>query len=94
MSMNRNPYTTFIGAKGVAFAWIGSVLGPLFILSTLGDFKHVNTYIGLVFILIVLLSIRDGFKAKKHGKTSDFIALAVMPILIPIGCILWFAFSN
>ncbi len=94
MSMNRDPYITFIGAKGVAFAWIGSVLGPLFILSTLGDFKHANTYIGLVFILIVVLSIRDGFKAKKHGKTSDFIALAIMPIVIPIGCILWFAFSK
>lgn len=93
MSMNRDPYITFIGAKGVAFAWIGSVLGPLFILSTFGDFKHANTYIGLVFILIVVLSIRDGFKAKKHGKTSDFIALAIMPIVIPIGCILWFVFS-
>ncbi len=93
MSMNRDPYITFIGAKGVAFAWIGSVLGPLLVFSTLGDFKHANTYIGLVFILIVVLSIRDGFKAKKHGKTSDFFALAIMPIVIPVLCILWFAFS-
>ena len=90
--MNRDPYITFIGAKGVAFAWIGSVLGPLFIISSLGNFKHANTYVGLVFLLIVVLSIRDGFKARKHGKISDFIALAIMPIVIPICCILWFIY--
>tara|TARA_R110001583_G_scaffold155959_2_gene307599 strand:- start:574 stop:861 length:288 start_codon:yes stop_codon:yes gene_type:complete len=90
--MNRDPYITFIGAKAVAVAWIGSVLGPMMLLSTFGDFSHANTYIGAVLILIVILSIRDGFKAKKCGKTSDFIALAVVPMLIPIGCIIWFVF--
>ena len=93
MSMNRDPYITFIGAKGVAFAWIGSVLGPLFLIAGLGNPKEPVTYIGLAFLLIVAFSIRDGFKAKKHGIISDFIALSVMPILIPIGCILWFAFN-
>lgn len=93
MCMSRDPYITFIGTKGVSFAWIGSVLGPLFVLSTFGDFTHVNTYIGLAFLLIVVLSIRDGFKAKKRGKTSDFLALAIMPIIIPIACILWFILS-
>ena len=35
-----------MNAAGVAVAWIGSVLGPLFVLSTFGDFSHPNTYIG------------------------------------------------
>ena len=65
MSFNRDPYITYMNAAGVAVAWIGSVLGPLFVLSTFGDFSHPNTYIGTVLILIVLLSIRDGIKAKK-----------------------------
>lgn len=89
MDMNQNLYIKFLGAKAVAIVWVGSVLGPMMIMSTFGDFSHENTYIGIVLTLIVILSIRGGFKAKKHGKTSDFIALAVMPMLIPNGCILW-----
>tara|TARA_R110001632_G_scaffold231530_1_gene370292 strand:- start:549 stop:809 length:261 start_codon:yes stop_codon:yes gene_type:complete len=79
-----------MNAAGVAVAWIGSVLGPLFVLSTFGDFSHPNTYIGTALILIVLLSIRDGIKAKKNGNLSGFIAMCLVPLILPFIVILSF----
>ena len=79
-----------MNAAGVAVAWFGSVLGPLFIFSTFGDFSHANTYIGIALLIIVFLSIRDGLKARKHGKMSDFVAMSIVPIAAPIISVLLF----
>ena len=90
MSFNRDPYITYMNAAGVAVAWIGSVLGPLFIFSTFGDFSHPNTYIGTALILVVLLSIKDGVKAKKNGNISGFIVMCLVPLILPCIVILSF----
>ncbi|MCW8108982.1 hypothetical protein OPS25_10800 [Alteromonas ponticola] len=72
-----------MNAAGVAVAWIGSVIGPLFIFSTFGDFTHPNTYIGAALILVVLLSIKDGIKARKNRNMSGFVAMCLVPSILP-----------
>lgn len=91
--MKKDPYTTFLGAKAVAFAWIGSIIGPLFMLVGLMDFEKPHFYIGLLFLIIVILTVRDGFKARRHGKSSDFIAMSIVPMLMPFACLTWFCLS-
>jgi hypothetical protein len=86
--MNKDPYVTFVNAKGnainVVIAWVGSILGPLFIISEFGNYYEWSFYIGIGLTLTVLLSIWHGFKALKRNIYSDFFAYALMPILIPI----------
>ncbi|MEP0357357.1 hypothetical protein [Paraglaciecola sp.] len=90
MSFRRDPYITYMNAAGVAVAWIGSVLGPLFIFSTFGDFSHPNTYIGAALILVVLLSIKDGIKARKNRNISGFVAMCLVPLMLPFVVIISF----
>lgn len=86
--MNRDPYVTFVNAKGnaikMAIAWFGSVIGPAFIISEFGNYREWPFYIGVVLTLATLLSIGYGIKALKRNIYSDFFAYTVMPILIPI----------
>ena len=80
--MNKDPYSTFIGAKSVAFVWIGSVLGPVFIFIGLDDNYRIHLIVGIGFMLAVLFSIKQGVKALKNRITSDFIAFTVVPSVL------------
>jgi hypothetical protein len=86
--MKSDPYVTFIGAKGVAFAWLGVALGPVFLLIGLDKTHRIHLVIGLVSLMLVALSVRDGIKAYKHGSISGFSAFAVVPaVLLVVGVI-------
>lgn len=93
VKMNKDPYVTFVNAKGnaitVLIAWFGSVIGPVFIVSEFGNYKEWPFYIGVALTIATLLSIKHGFKALKLNIYSDFFAYAVIPILIPTVYVVW-----
>ncbi len=78
--MIRDPHITFINAKGVAIVWIGALIGPAFLLIGFRSDSRTHMAIGAISLLLVLLSIVDGFKALKSGAKSDFAVSALMPI--------------
>lgn len=96
--MNRDPYVTFANAKGsavtVVAAWIGSIVGPLFIIVEFGNYTEWPFYIGIFLTFIVFVSIRHGFKALKNNIYSDFFVYALIPIFIPIISIILFVLSS
>lgn len=92
--MNRDAYSTFVGAKGVAFAWIGAAFGPTFIAVGLESSSWKHLAIGLAGVLLVAMLVVDGIRAKKVGATSDFLAFTVVPsILLIFGATLAFFLS-
>lgn len=96
--MNRDPYVTFVNAKGAAVtvvaAWIGSILGPLFIILEFGNYTEWHFYIGIALTVITIVSIRHGFKALKSRVYSDFIVYSLIPILIPIISVILLVMSS
>ncbi len=83
--MNRDIYQTFIGAKGVAFAWIGAAIGPIFLVIGLEAGYRVHLVIGVVSLLLVAASILDGVRALRANSWSGVIAFAVIPVMLLAG---------
>lgn len=83
--MSRDIYQTFIGAKGVAFAWIGAAIGPIFFVIGLEPEYRVHLLVGVVSLLLVAASIFDGFRALKANSWSGVIAFAVVPLMLLAG---------
>jgi len=84
--MNKDPYITFIGSKGVAFAWIGAAIGPVFLIIGMDGTHLSHLLVGAVSLLLVALSFRDGIKEFTHGSISGFLAFGVVPaILLVVG---------
>ena len=94
--MDRNLYTTYIGAKGVAFAWIGALFGPVFLLIGFSNEFSAHFYVGGTALLIVLVSISDGFKGLKYGIKSDFVVFAVLPMILLVAgiALAWLSVSE
>lgn len=86
--MKQDPYVTFVNAKGTAVnvvvAWVGSVLGPLFIISELGNYNEWPFYIGIGLTIAALISVYHGFKELKRGAYSDFFVYSLVTLLLPI----------
>ncbi len=84
--MNNDLYTTYIGAKGVAFAWIGALIGPAFLLVGVIDKEIALSVIGVGSLAIVAASFHDGSQARKKRITSDYVVFTVVPgVLLLIG---------
>jgi len=83
--MSRDIYQTFIGAKGVAFAWIGAAFGPIFLVIGLNPEYRAHLVIGVVSLLLVAASIFDGVRALKANSWSGVVAFAVVPIILLVG---------
>ncbi|WP_018417412.1 hypothetical protein [Teredinibacter turnerae] len=83
--MSRDIYQTFIGAKGVAFAWIGAAIGPIFLVIGMAAEYRAHLAIGVVSLLLVAASIFDGVRALKANSWSGVIAFAVVPIVLLVG---------
>lgn len=86
--MNQDPYVAFINAKGSAYsavvAWLGSLLGPIYIILGWGKYDEWYLYVGIGLSIYVLCSIRNGAKYLGKGVRSDFIVYSVIPVLLPI----------
>lgn len=96
--MSRDPYITFVNAKGTAInvviPWVGSVLGPLFIISEIGNYDEWPFYIGVGLTIAAIISIWHGFKAISRGVYSDFVMYSVVPLLLPVLSIVLFVVSS
>lgn len=90
--MRRDIYVAYIGAKGAVLAWVGSALGPIFVLIGVIDKSWAHSLIGAAMLLVAALSIRDGLAALRAGVKTDFAAFSVVPlVLLPCGVALAFA---
>ena len=87
--MKHDQYITFIGAKGVAFTWIGAVIGPLFLVVGMEETHRSYLAIGIVSLILVALSVRDGIKAYNHGSISGFSAYALAPALLLVAGVIF-----
>lgn len=94
--MNKDPCVTFIDAKGVAFVWVGAAIGPAFIAIGMGEAYRGHLAVGVIALILVGFSIRDGVKAIGNGSISDFLAFAIAPaILLVVGIFLaWIGFGG
>ena len=87
--MSRDIYQTFIGAKGVAFTWIGAVIGPIFLVIGQEPEYRAHLAIGAFSVLLVVASFFDGVKAFKANSWSGVFAFAVVPaVLLVAGIVL------
>jgi len=80
--MNQDIYQTYLGAEGIAFAWIGAAIGPSFFVIGLDPEYRTHLVIGVVCFVLVVASIFDGFKALKVKSWSGVVAFSVVPLVL------------
>ena len=83
MSINTS-YKRRIPVAMVPHIWIGSTFGPLLLYIGTQDFTSYEFYISIFFLAVAAYSIYKGIDAFKHGIYSDFIMLALIPMLLPV----------
>lgn len=84
VKMKRDMYQTYIGAKGVAFVWIGAALGSCFFIIGLNADSRAHLIVGIVSFILLIVSLFDGIKAFKARSWSDVFAFAIVPISLLI----------
>jgi len=72
---------SFFRTKGVAFVWIGAVFAPTLVAMGVAEDKVIHLIVGAGLLLLVLLSIIDGFKALRYRLMTNFIGSAFVPIV-------------
>ncbi|MCG8428804.1 MAG: hypothetical protein MI754_15730 [Chromatiales bacterium] len=77
--MSKDIYTTFIGAKGVAFAWIGAAIAPPFLVIGTNPEYRSHLAVGIAALVAVLLSVINGAKGLKAKSTSYFLVYTLIP---------------
>ncbi len=81
-----NIYTTFLNAKGAAFAWIGAWLGPLFAFVGMVEGSTRHLVFGSVMIALPLFSIVSHFRARRSRvPLSDRIVFVIVPAMSLVG---------
>ncbi len=82
--MKRDAYQTFIGAKGVAFTWIGAAIGPIFFVIGLEPEHRAHLVLGLISFILVAISVLDGVKALKVNSWPGVLAFSIVPVILLI----------
>ncbi len=80
--MKHDVYQTFIGAKGVAFTWIGAAIGPIFFVIGLEPEHRAHLIIGVLSFILVAISVLDGLKALKANSWSGVLAFSIVPVVL------------
>ena len=73
--------TSFFRTNGVAFVWIGAVFAPTLVTMGAMENKVIHLVAGICLLVLVLLSIMDGFRAFRGGLMTNFIGSAFVPIV-------------
>lgn len=92
--MSQDIYQTYIGAKGVAFAWIGAAVGPSFFVIGLDPDYRAHLAIGVVCFILVIVSTLDGIKALKAKSWSGVLAFSVVPIVLLVAGVIFSIISG
>lgn len=82
-------YQRSIPVLMVPHLWIGATFSPLLLQLGLQDLTGYEFYLSIFFILAAYYSIREGCLAFKARVYSDFIMLAVIPMLLPCLLVLY-----
>ena len=89
--MSRDPHVIFLNAQGnavfVVAAWVGAVLGPMFIMATFGNFTDSEFYLGIGLSAFPLLAICYGTKALSRSNTLDFVVYALITALVLLAAV-------
>ncbi|MGY5451093.1 hypothetical protein ACVFI8_09150 [Agarivorans sp. MS3-6] len=93
--MNKDSYSTFIGAKAVAFTWIAALISPVFLEIGIEDGFSKHFYIGVGCLVLILISFVDGIRARRHAVYSDFWVCSVVPVAVFLASLsfVWLASS-
>ena len=84
----RDLQLQYANASGVAFAWIGALFGPLFLVGGYAEGSWKPFATGLALISVVGVSIYKGTNALRSGALSDVIVMLWIPMfLILVGVI-------
>ncbi len=91
-----NSLASFFRNKGVSFVWVSAVFAPILLVMGVAENKMIHLVIAVLLLLLVLLSIIDGFKALKSQLMANFIASAFVPLVsIVVGAVFAvFKFTN
>lgn len=95
--MRRDLHLSFLSAQAVAVAWIGALIGPVFVLIGLGNGFSAHFYIGVVLVLVVIATIREGFQQRRRNNKSDLIVYCIIPIsflALGVGYVVFVLVSN
>lgn len=87
--VNPTHYSRTIPVLMVPHLWIGATFSPILLFLGIQDLTGYEFYLALFFIFAVSYSIREGFIARRFQIYSDFIMLAVIPILLPCALLLY-----
>jgi len=75
-----NMPTSFFRTNGIAFVWLSAVFAPTLVTIGATENKVIHLVAGICLLVLVLLSIMDGFRAFKDGLITNFIGSAFVPI--------------
>ncbi|MGH8062392.1 MAG: hypothetical protein ACREO7_10330 [Pseudoxanthomonas sp.] len=79
MRVKRDAYQSWISGQAVAFTWVGALVFPLILDIPPGRKMF---WICAAAGVVLVWSIVDGFRAKRAGVVSGFIAKAVVPLVL------------
>ena len=85
-------YQRKISVTMVPHLWIGAAAWPFLLYVELSEPRIDGLYIGLavLFILGVIYSMYEGIRGLRNKVYSDFIMLALIPAMLPLGFVSYY----
>jgi len=80
----QGSYHRRIKVAMVPHIWIQATFAPVLIVEGTSDFAQFHFYLGLFFLCVAAYSIYKGISALSVKIYSDFIMLALIPIILPL----------
>ncbi|MES1947398.1 hypothetical protein C84B14_08617 [Salinisphaera sp. C84B14] len=80
---NADSHVSFLNAQAVFWGWLGGLFGPLFISFGISEgFGSPHLWLGTVGTGINVLALREGMRAKREQRTSDFVVYGLVSAFV------------